>query len=221
MAHGNLVQEQHVAHGYRQRQLGTRPGDDTSAGAKMRTSRRLAGTFLLITVVATPAALSAQRGRGGMGGGGERMGGGGGGAGIRNFPAIPHEPMARAPDRGEPLVEPGRPASAVPYVRDDHWYGHAAPGDARFNLARPFQAGHFGLLGPSHVFDASRIDVGARRLWLPGGMFQIAAWDWAATAPWCWTCDQFVVYADPDHPGWYLLYDTRMGEYVHAEFLGP
>ncbi len=49
---------------------------------------------------------------------------------------------------------------------------------------------------------------------------QNAEGDWPVTTPWCWTCDQFVVYLDPDHPGWYLLYDVRMGEYVHAEFLG-
>jgi hypothetical protein len=194
------------------------PGDDTSTGAEMQTSRRLAGAFLLITVVAAPGALAAQRGQRGGGGGEMRAGGGMGG---RGFPAIPHEPTARAPGRVEPLVEPGRQPGSVPYVRDDHWYGHAAPGDARFNLARPFAAGRFSAVGPSHVFAASRVDLGARRLWLPGGMFQIAASDWAATSPWCWTCDQFVVYADPDHPGWYMLYDTRMGEYVHAEFLGP
>jgi hypothetical protein len=62
--------------------------------------------------------------------------------------------------------------------------------------------------------------LGTRRIWLPGGQFEIADWDWGVTAPWCWTCDQFVVYVDPDHSGWYLLYDVRMGEYVHAEFMG-
>ena len=51
-------------------------------------------------------------------------------------------------------------------------------------------------------------------------VFKIADWDWPVAALWCWTCDQFVEYLDPDHPGWYLLYDVRMGEYVHAEFLG-
>jgi hypothetical protein len=51
-------------------------------------------------------------------------------------------------------------------------------------------------------------------------MSGLRASDWLVTSPWCWTCDQFVVYDDPDHSGWYLVYDVRMGEYVHAQFLG-
>ena len=136
-------------------------------------------------------------------------------------PMIPHEPMRRAVAHAAPLVEAGRPPGTVPYVRDGVWYGHAAPDDPRFRLAHPFQFGRFALTGPSHVFTIARVELGARRVWLPGGGFEIAAWDWPVTAPWCWTCDEFVVYADPDHPGWYLLYDTRLGEYVHATFLGP
>ena len=141
-------------------------------------------------------------------------------AGPRPMPVIPREPIAREPGHGAPRVEPGRPPVTVPYVRDGHWYGHAAPDDPRFRLAQPFRFGHFGLFGPSHLYGVTRFDLAARRIWLPGGMFEIADWDWAVTAPWCWTCDQFVVYLDPDHPGWYLVYDVRMGEYVHAEFLG-
>jgi len=106
-------------------------------------------------------------------------------------------------------------------VRGDHWYGHAAPNDPRFQLARPFEHGRFGLAGPGHVYSVARVDLGARRFWLPGGFgFEIATWDWALTAPWCWDCDQFVVYDDPDHIGWYLLYDVRFGEYVHVQYLG-
>jgi hypothetical protein len=106
-------------------------------------------------------------------------------------------------------------------VRGDHWYGHAAPNDPRFQLERPFEHGRFTLSGRSHVYSVLRVDVGARRLWLPGGFaFEIATWDWAITAPWCWDCDQFVVYDDPDHIGWYLLYDVRFGEYVHVQYLG-
>jgi len=167
--------------------------------------KHTARTLLIMLALSLPAGLSAQRAHGGE---------------FRHFPTIPHAPEARAPGRAEPLVEPGRPPATVPYVRDEHWYGHAPPNDPHFQLAHPFQFGHFGPVGPSHVFAVARFDLAARRIWLPGGMFQIAPYDWAVTAPWCWTCDQFVVYLDPDHPGWYLVYDVRMGEYVHAEFLG-
>jgi len=166
----------------------------------------LVAAFVAISLPAQQ--IAAQRGRRGVGG-------------ARGEALIPHEPARREPAHAAPIVEPGRPTGGlVPYVRDNHWYGHAAPNDARFHLARPFEFGRFAEVGPGHHWRVARYDLGARRIWLPGGQFEIADWEWAATAPWCWTCDDFVVYLDPDHSGWYLIYDVRMREYVHARFLG-
>ena len=51
--------------------------------------------------------------------------------------------------------------------------------------------------------------------------FEIADWDWPYYESWCWDCGpDFVVYEDPDHVGWYLLYDVDTGAYVHTLFLG-
>jgi hypothetical protein len=87
----------------------------------------------------------------------------------------------------------------------------------------PYEHGHFSDVGPGHQFGVTRFDAGHREFWFAGGFgFQVAEWDWALASDWCWTTcgDEFVVYEDPDHPGWYLLYNMDTGAYVHVQYIG-
>jgi len=135
---------------------------------------------------------------------------------------IPPAPPKREPGtKPEPERRSGR-VNNTPHVANDHWYGHDKPNDRRYQLARPFEHGHFEHFGPSYRYNIVRIDPNLHRFWLPGGyFFDIPAWDWPLAADWCWNCgEDFVVYEDPDHPGWYLLYDSQTGAFVHALYMG-
>ncbi|MGB7848999.1 MAG: hypothetical protein WBL63_25520 [Candidatus Acidiferrum sp.] len=108
------------------------------------------------------------------------------------------------------------------HVSKDHWYGHDAPNDKRFHLEHPFEHGRFEHFGPSYRYRVERFDRDHHRFWFPGGFyFEVAQWDWSICADWCWDCgDDFVVYEDPDHAGWYLLYNVHTGVYVHVNYMG-
>jgi hypothetical protein len=108
------------------------------------------------------------------------------------------------------------------HVNNDHWYGHDAPNDKKFHVDHPFEHGRFEHFGPNYRYHALRIDRDHHRFWFPGGFyFEIAPWDWATCAEWCWDCgDDFAVYEDTDHVGWYLLYNVHTGAYVHVSYLG-
>jgi hypothetical protein len=136
---------------------------------------------------------------------------------------IPPAPQARDEHaaRETHKFEDGR-SSDRPHVSNDHWYGHEPRDDQRFHLDHPYGHGRFEHFGASYRYNVVRVDVHARRFWLPGGFFfEVAPWDWAQCADWCWNCgNDFVVYEDSDHSGWYLLYNVHTGVYVHAQFLG-
>jgi hypothetical protein len=136
---------------------------------------------------------------------------------------IPQAPEARKDPQGrEAEHDEAGHVNETPHVKNDHWYGHEAPNDARFHLDHPYEHGRFDHFGPSYRYRVLRIDPDHHRFWLPGGFFfEIAAWDWHECADWCWNCgDDFVVYEDPDHPGWYLVYNVHTGVYVHAQYMG-
>jgi hypothetical protein len=136
---------------------------------------------------------------------------------------LPPPPAAR--NSGAKVEEEHRPngkVNSTQHVNNNHWYGHDAPDDKRYHLAHPFEHGHFERFGANYRYNVLRIDRDHHRFWLPGGFaFEVASWDWFICADWCWDCgDDFVVYEDPDHPGWYLLYNVHTGAYVHVMYLG-
>lgn len=136
---------------------------------------------------------------------------------------IPSEPRG-GPWRGAPEAErigAGR-ANNLPHVNHDRWYGRDRTDDPRYRLARPYEHGRFDGVGGSFRHEVVRIDRDQRRLWVTGGFsFVVATWDWPICADWCWDCgDDFVIYNDPDHLGWYLIYNVHTGVYVHATYMG-
>jgi hypothetical protein len=137
---------------------------------------------------------------------------------------VPPPPPRRDNPRARP--EPERHGTGhintTPHVNNDHWYGHDRPDDKRYHFDHPYEHGRFEHFGPSYRYRIERFDPDHHRLWLPGGFFfEVASWDWPVCADWCWDCaDDFTIYEDTDHPGWYLLYNVHTGVYVHVNYMG-
>jgi hypothetical protein len=123
-------------------------------------------------------------------------------------------PEQRTPD------QPGHPAPPHVHVTDNRWVGHdTGPTDPNLHLDRPWQHGHFtGPIGAQHVW---RLRGGGRDRFDVGGFFfQVAPYEYSYTDSWLWDNDDIVIYDDPDHDGWYLAYNVRLGTYVHVMYLG-
>lgn len=101
-----------------------------------------------------------------------------------------------------------------------HWVGHdTGRDDPRYHMDHPWEHGRFnGGFGRRHLY---RMEGGGRdRFWFSGYYFDVAPADYGYCNDWLWDQDQVVIYNDPDHVGWYLAFNVRLGRYIHVMFLG-
>lgn len=175
-------------------------------------------SFVVAMLISAPsvvlAAGSGQRGDAHPSGGR----GFGGGFVPRSGPA-PFRGEAREAPR-DFADQPGHPGA--PHVHTDgRWIGHdSGRNDARFHLDRPFDHGRFpGGIGYGHIYHLGGGDM--RRFFFGGFYFGVASWEYGFVGDWLWDRDPIVIYDDPDHDGWYLGYNARLGTYAHVQYLGP
>ena len=115
--------------------------------------------------------------------------------------------------------KPGHPNA--PHVDNGKvWVGHdTGHADPQYHMDHPYEHGHFsGGFGPSHRWRLG--GGGPSRFGFNGWYWSVAPWELGYVNGWLWDSDDVIIYDDPDHPGWYLAYNVRLGTYVHVQYLG-
>jgi hypothetical protein len=107
-----------------------------------------------------------------------------------------------------------------PHVDGLHWVGHdTGRDDEHYRIENPWEHGRWeGGFGRDHVWQLA--GGSPARFWFAGWNWNVAPYDAAYCGDWDWGSDSISIYSDPDHVGWYLAYNLRLGTYVHVMYLG-